>query len=36
MKMKNGPVLCPHCVGMGAYYDGSRLSQSEWQNRIEF
>jgi hypothetical protein len=46
MKIKNGPVLCPYCGSLSAYYEIDRLSalrenlpenehQREWDNVLK-
>lgn len=46
MKIKNGPILCPYCACLSAYYEIDRLSalrekqpgngqQPEWDNVLK-
>ncbi|MHA1067198.1 hypothetical protein ACR9GP_25630 [Enterobacter ludwigii] len=46
MKLSNGPVLCPHCGSLSAFYEIDRLSairdktsvdetQTEWNGLLE-
>nr|WP_236901752.1 hypothetical protein [Enterobacter cloacae] len=42
MKIKNGPILCPYCFCLSAYYEIDRLSalresvhQHEWSNVLK-
>ena len=42
MKIKNGPILCPYCGCLSAYYEIDRLSalrenghQQEWNNVLK-
>lgn len=46
MKIKNGPILCPYCGCLSAYYEIDRLSalrenppengdQQEWNNSLK-
>lgn len=35
MNIKNGPVFCPHCGGMSAYYEIDRLSAIRYSRADE-